>query len=90
MEIPGYLFHPLQCALKFAPRQAGLANCQRLPTIGRVYDKSCMLGRIVIAKVEWADYYQGEQLQQTFRDGDQYERYNFRRCADGPLLWCDS
>jgi hypothetical protein len=42
-----------------------------------------LLDRIVVAKVEWADYYQGERLADTFRDGDQYERYNFRRGADG-------
>src|SRR5690348_16854191 len=42
-----------------------------------------MLDRIVVAKIEWADYYQGEPLESTFSDGDQYERYNFRRAADG-------
>jgi hypothetical protein len=38
---------------------------------------------IVVAKIEWADYHQGEKLEQTFAGGDQYERYNFRRAADG-------
>jgi hypothetical protein len=42
-----------------------------------------MLDRIVMGKIEWADYYQGEQLESTFSDGDQYERYNFRRAANG-------
>ena len=42
-----------------------------------------MLDRIVVAKLEWADYHQGEGLNRTFSGGDQYERYNFRRAADG-------
>src|ERR1700704_1664196 len=42
-----------------------------------------MLDRIVMAKIEWGDYHQGERLESTFSNGDQYERYNFRRAANG-------
>jgi hypothetical protein len=46
-----------------------------------------MFERILIAKVNWGDFYQGEQLQPTFPDlqgvGEDYERFNFRRTADG-------
>jgi hypothetical protein len=41
-----------------------------------------MLNRVVMTKIEWGDYHQGEQLDPTFDGGNQYERYNFRR-ADG-------
>jgi hypothetical protein len=38
---------------------------------------------IVIAKLNWSKYYQGEEPETTFSDGDNYERFNFRRTADG-------
>jgi len=44
--------------------------------------------RILIAKVHWGEFYQGEDLEQRFPDpeyvGEDYERFNFRRTtADG-------
>ena len=39
---------------------------------------------IVIAKLNWSKFYQGEEeTETTFSDGDNYERFNFRRTADG-------
>jgi len=47
-----------------------------------------MFERILIAKVNWGDFYQGEELVPRFPDpedvGRDYERFNFRRAtADG-------
>ncbi len=35
--------------------------------------------RILIAKLNWSDYYQGEEPETTFSEGDNNERFNFRR-----------
>lgn len=43
--------------------------------------------RILVAKVNWGPFYQGEKLEQRFPNlngvGQDYERFNFRRTADG-------
>lgn len=51
-----------------------------------------MFERILIAKLNWGQFYQGEELQPTFPDpedvGGDLERFNFRRTtADGRFYW---
>jgi hypothetical protein len=42
-----------------------------------------MFDRILIAKVGWADHYQGEGDLTGFAGGDYFERFNFRSAPDG-------
>lgn len=39
--------------------------------------------RILIAKLNWSNFYQGEVPEPGFSDGDDFERFNFRRTAKG-------
>ena len=46
-------------------------------------ESSANSGGIVIAKVNWSEFYQGESETKTcFEGGDNFERFNFRRVAD--------